>query len=224
MSGKGKTEKNNNEYKYILIGDTSVGKTTIFKKVTTGVFFEKNISTIGMDKRTIAFKDIEVDIKGKTQKEEFKIVLFDTAGQERYRAITKGYFQGSDIVYILYDITSKKTFNDVENWLDSIYQALSHWKDGHYMITLFGNKIDFVNNGEKPREVETEEAEQLCEEKDIIWGGEISVKDLSPEKLSDQLVKTWKIYVSKFGIKEQISEQKRLSGSQYVKKKKKTFC
>ena len=222
MSVKGKQK--NNEYKYILIGDTSVGKTTIFKKVTTGVFCEKNISTIGMDKRTVAFNNIEVDINGKTQKEDFKIVLFDTAGQERYRSITKGYFQGSDIVYILYDITSKKTFNDVETWLDSITQALSHWKDGHYIITLFGNKIDFVNSGEKPREVETEEAEQLCEERDIIWGGEISVKDLSPQELNAQFIKTWKIYVSKFGIKEQISEQKLKSGSQYVKRKKKSFC
>ena len=223
MNGKTKIEKNN-EYKYILIGDSSVGKTTIFKKVTTGVFFEKNISTIGIDKRTINFKDIEVDIKGKKQKEEFKIVLFDTAGQERYHSITKGYFQGSDVVYILYDITSKKTFKAVETWLESITEALSNWKQGHYLITLFGNKLDFVNSGEKPREVGTDEAEQLCDDKEIIWGGEISVKDLSQEELNEQFIKTWKIFISKFGIKEKISEQKHLAGSKYVKRKKKSFC
>ena len=92
----------NNDYKIILIGDSGVGKTSLFKKISNGIFTGKNISTIGMDKITIIFKDINVDIKGKEQKEDFNIMLYDTAGQERYRAITKNYFQGTDMVYMIY--------------------------------------------------------------------------------------------------------------------------
>ena len=223
MSGI-KNEKNN-DYKFILIGDSAVGKTSIFKKITTEIFSEKNISTIGMDKRTLYFKEIDVNIKGEAKKEDFNILLFDTAGQERYRAITKTYFQGSDGVIILYDITSKKTFLDVESWLDSLSEALSHWKNGNYVITLLGNKLDLVESGLKPREVEEEEAEKICNEKEIYWAGECSVKDFTTKELTDILITTWKNYVEKFGLKEVIKSQMKMKGMQYKKKTKKgSFC
>ncbi len=222
MSGK-KNEKNN-DYKFILIGDSAVGKTSIFKKLNTEVFSEKNISTIGIDKRTLYFKDIEVKIKDQTKKVDFNILLFDTAGQERYRAITKTYFQGSDGIIILYDITSKKTFLGVEAWLESITQTLSHWKTGHYVITLLGNKLDLVESDEKPREVQEEEAENICIEKEIFWAGECSVKSFTVQQLNDILIKTWKNYIEKFGIKEEITSQMKMSGTKYKKKKKAGFC
>ena len=156
-----KKHENNTQYKFILIGDSSVGKTSIFKKITTEIFSVKNISTIGMDKRTLNFKDIEVNINGENKKMDFDLILFDTAGQERYRSITKTYFQSSDGVIILYDITNKKTFEGVETWLDSLDQVLSTWKTNHYVVTLLGNKLDLVTNGEKSREVEEEEASKL---------------------------------------------------------------
>ena len=219
---KDKNNEKNNEYKFILIGDSSVGKTSIFKKITTEIFTEKNISTIGMDKRTLFFKDIEVNIKGETKKEDFKILLFDTAGQERYRAITKTYFQGSDGVIILYDITTKKTFLDVESWLESLTQTLSHWKNGNYVITLIGNKLDLVESNIKSREVEEEEAEKICNDKEIYWAGECSVKDFTPKELTDILITTWKNYVEKFGIKDKVKTQMKMKGMQYKKKTKKT--
>ena len=218
------TEKNN-EYKIILIGNSAVGKTSIFKKISSGTFTDRNISTIGMDKRTLSFKDIEIEINDQKLKEEFNIILYDTAGQERYRAITKNYFQGSDIVFILYDITSKKTFEDVESWLDSLSDTLSSWKTAKYLITLFGNKLDIVTSEEKPREVEEDEAEKLCEDKSIKWGGEISVKESSVEDLNEILLKAWREYVQKFGLKTEISSQNRMEGAKWVrKKKKKGFC
>jgi small GTP-binding protein len=220
-----KKNENNTQYKFILIGDSSVGKTSIFKKITTEIFSVKNISTIGMDKRTLNFKDIEVNINGENKKMDFDLILFDTAGQERYRSITKTYFQSSDGVIILYDITNKKTFEGVETWLESLDQVLSTWKTNHYVVTLLGNKLDLVTNGEKQREVEEEEASKLCSDKDIYWGGECSVKDFSVEELNDILITTWKNYVEKFGPKEAVTSQKRMSGSQYIKKPKKNhFC
>ena len=222
---KEKKNEKNIDYKFILIGDSAVGKTSIFKKITTEIFSEKNISTIGMDKRTLYFKDIEINIKGQNKKEDFNILLFDTAGEERYRAITKTYFQASDGVIILYDITNKKTFLDVETWLDSLTQTLSHWKNGSYVITLLGNKLDLVENGLKSREVEEEEAEKICSDKEIFWAGECSVKDFTPKELTNILINTWKNYVDKFGIKEEVKTQMKMKGMKYQKRqKKKSFC
>ena len=211
----------NNVYKIILLGDSGVGKTSLFKKVSNGNFTGKNISTIGMDKITIIFKDINVDIKGKEQKEDFNIMLYDTAGQERYRSITKNYFQGTDMVYMIYDITNKKTFDSVETWLESINDFLSSWEKGNYLITLFGNKVDLIVNDEKPREVEENEALKLCKDNNIIWGGEKSILNSSKEELTEIILNSWKGYVQKFGIKDEILLQNKMEGKQYIKKKKK---
>ena len=214
------TQKNN-DYKIILIGDSAVGKTSIFKKISSGTFSDRNISTIGMDKRTLNFKDIKVEINGKETTEDFNIILYDTAGQERYRAITKNYFHGSDIVFILYDITNRKSFDDVESWLESISEILSSWKTAQYSIILFGNKLDVVENEEKSREIEEEEANNLCNDKGIKWGGECSVKEHSVEKLTEMLINSWKEHVQKFGIKTEISSQNKMEGSKYINKRKK---
>ena len=192
------TQKNN-DYKIILIGDSAVGKTSIFKKISSGTFTDRNISTIGMDKRTLNFKDIEVEIEGKKHIEEFNIIL--------------------------YDITNRKSFDDVGSWLESLSDILSSWKTAKYSIILFGNKLDVVESGEKQREVEEDEADKLCEDKSIKWGGEISVKESSVEDLNEILLKAWRDYVQKFGLKTEISSQNRMEGAKWVrKKKKKGFC
>ena len=210
--------KRNNEYKVILVGDTSAQKTAIFKKLTSGTFTDKNISTIGVDRKILHFKDIEIDIKGEYQKEDFNIILYDTAGQERYRSITKSYFKNSDIVFIIYNICYRKTFDDVEIWLESINENLSSWKTEHYLITLLGNNI---NDDIDRREVAEEEAKQFCEDKDIMWGGEICVKNYSAEQSTEILLNSWKAYVKKFGLKDEISSTTKIECSKWTRKKKK---
>ena len=72
-------KQKNNDYKIILIGNSAVGKTSIFKKISSGSFTDRNISTIGMDKRTMSFKDIEVELNGKksTETASVEVVLSD---------------------------------------------------------------------------------------------------------------------------------------------------
>ena len=210
--------KRNNEYKAILVGDTSAQKTAIFKKLTSGTFTDKNISTIGVDRKILHFKDIEIDIKGEYQKEDFNIILYDTAGQERYRSITKSYFKNSDIVFIIYNICYRKTFDDVEIWLESINENLSSWKTEHYLITLLGNNIkDDIDR----REVEEEEAKQFCEDKGIMWGGEICIKNYSAEQSTEILLNSWKAYIKKFGLKDEISSTTKIECSKWTTRKKK---
>ena len=208
----------NNDYKVVLIGDSTANKTAIFKKLYSGTFNDKNISTIGMDRRTLSFKDIEVEIKGKKQKEDFNIMLYDTAGQERYRSIASSYFRGSDIIFIIYNICYRNSFDNIESWLESINEILSSWKTGHYLIILLGNNL---NDNDERREVDEEEAKKFCEDKDIMWGGEIYIKIISVEQLNEIVINAWKAYVQKFGIKDEISSIKKIESSKYKSKKKK---
>ena len=214
-------KQRNNDYRCVLIGDSGVGKNTLFQKLSSHNLCVKNISTIEMDRRTLNFKDIEIDINGKKQIEDFNLIIYDTAGQERYRSITKGYYRDSDIIFIIYDITNRKSFDDVESWLDSIIETLSSWKTEKYIITLLGNKLELVENNEKVRQIEEEEARKLCEDKGINWGGELSFIKLSSEELKEVLINSWKIFVKKFGTKPEITSITKLQGLKYVKKKKK---
>ena len=166
-------------YKMIIIGDSAVGKTCIFKKITTGTFSEKSISTIGMDRRTLSFT-----IKNKEGNDlEIEVQLWDTAGQERFRSITTSYYKSSQGLLLMYDITKRETFDNIENWLQNIKDSIG--AEEKYLIVLIGNKVDLVNADPDSRTVTNEEAENLCKQNNIFWGGECSAKDFTEEQLKD---------------------------------------
>lgn len=175
-------------YKMIIVGDSAVGKTCIFKKITSGDFSEKSISTIGVDRRTLNFtinsegKEIEIDVQ-----------LWDTAGQERFRSITSSYYKSSQGLLLMYDITRKETFDNIENWIKSIRDSLG--EEEKYLIVLIGNKVDLANEKPESREVTLEEAENICNEKKVYWGGECSAKDFTEKELNELFTKyTEEIY------------------------------
>ena len=181
-------------YKIILIGDSAVGKTCIFKKITTGVFNEKSISTIGMDRRTLNFtikdsegRDLDVEVQ-----------LWDTAGQERFRTITNNYYKSSQGLLLIYDITKKDTFNNVENWINNIKETLG--EEDKYLIVLIGNKVDLAEANPETREVSLDEAEEICKKDDIFWGGECSAKDFSEDKLKEIFTKYTQEIYKKVGV------------------------
>ena len=181
-------------YKIILIGDSAVGKTCIFKKITTGVFNEKSISTIGMDRRTLNFtikdsegRDLDVEVQ-----------LWDTAGQERFRTITNNYYKSSQGLLLIYDITKKDTFNNVENWINNVKETLG--EEDKYLIVLIGNKVDLAEANPETREVSLDEAEEICKKDDIFWGGECSAKDFSEEKLKEIFTKYTQEIYKKVGV------------------------
>ena len=178
----------------IIIGDSAVGKTCIFKKITSGTFTEKSISTIGMDRRTLSFtikneegNDVEIDVQ-----------LWDTAGQERFRSITTSYYKSSQGLLLMYDITRKETFDNLENWIISIKDSLG--EEEKYLIVLVGNKVDLANSNPETREVTTEDAENLCKEKNIYWGGECSAKDFTENELNDIFTKYTQEIYKKVGV------------------------
>ena len=130
-------------YKIILIGDSSVGKTCLFKKLTTGNYSEKNISTIGMDRKSISV-NIKIIENGSEVEKSFNIQLWDTAGQERFRSITKGYYKDSQGLLLLYDITNKETFENLDKWISGVRDSLGDEdKDNNKYIIILLATIAF---------------------------------------------------------------------------------
>ena len=170
------------EYKFILLGDSSVGKSSIFKRLLGNSFSKNQISTLGTEKAILNFDDLEID---KNTRQNIKIVLFDTAGQERYRAITKSYFRDSQGIVLIYSIVDEESFKHIEAWLDSIKDSLSDWKRSGYIVMLLGNKLDIAEENKEQRMILKEEAEKICSEQGIYWGGECSAKTFDQNKFKE---------------------------------------
>ena len=149
-----------------------------FRKIATGGFDEKNITTIGLEKKTLDFNLDVYNKEGKIENKNFCISLFDTAGQEKFRAVTRNYYKGSDGIFLIYDIDDKGSFESIESWIESVQDCLGKTSDSSYAMILIGNKLDLVEERIEERQVTEDEAKQMCEKYDMIWGGEQSIKNL----------------------------------------------
>ena len=203
------------EYKIILIGNSGVGKTSFFRKLSTGDFAETNIATIGVEK--ISF-DIKF-INNNNEPKKIDVSLFDTAGQEKFRALTRQYYKGTDGVLLLYDITDKRTFENVEMWVDSLNESIDSNKDSKYVVILIGNKKDLINVENFSRQVSEEEAKEICQKFNMKWGGECSTKDLS----KDELLKLFESYTKEIYDKvgEKTNKKQKIKNVDQHKRKKK---
>ena len=209
-------------YKIILSGKSSVGKTCLFKKLTTGKYSEKNISTIGIDRRSFPLK-VKVEENGEEIEKNFLIQLWDTAGQERFRSITKGYYKDSHGLLLMYDITNRESFDDLYKWITGVKESLGeedNINENKYIIILMGNKLDLANDG--ARKVETSDAEKLCQDNDIIWGGECSAKDFTIEELNEKFQEYTKELFKRIGYS--IARNTITANSDSKNKKEKSKC
>ena len=219
-------EKSSIEYKLVLLGDSAVGKTCLFKKITKGTFSEKNISTIGMDKKTF---QIEIDVsedKKPQQKKLITICLLDTAGQEKFHTITKTYLKAANGVILMYDLTNKESFNSIEEWVNSISEINGKVNDpdSEYLIFLLGNKLDLITNGEKKREVTTEEGQQKSENQGITWGGECSVKEFSTDQFNEMIKDYVKKLYNKIGEKKDDKQKSKRLDSYKPRRRVRSCC
>ena len=211
------------EYKFILLGDSSVGKSSIFKRLLGNSFSKNQISTLGTEKAILNFDDLEID---KNTRQNFKIVLFDTAGQERYRAITKSYFRDSQGIVLIYSIVDEESFKHIEAWLDSIKDSLSDWKRSGYIVMLLGNKLDIAEENKEQRMILKEEAVKICSEQGIYWGGECSAKTFDENKFKEIFEKFMKQIYLKLGndVKNINNNKSQISRKIQVYKKSQKGC
>ena len=146
----GEVESNNYDllYKIIIIGDTCVGKSNILTRYLKNEFKENSKSTVGVE---LGSKFLKVKGIGA------KVQIWDTAGQERYRSITSSYYKGSHGCFIVYDITSETSFDNVEKWYEQAQKEAS--KD--ISVILVGNKCDLENERKVPKEKGEEKAKSF---------------------------------------------------------------
>ena len=214
-------------YKFILLGNSGVWKTSIFRYLSTGVFSENNISTLGIEKKTLYYSyEIEEKEKNKNKikikkiMKDFTISLFDTAGQEKFRSITLNYYKLAEGILLLYDITDRASFDSVETWINQIKDAIGAKDGAKYVIILVGNKFDLVKEDESNRKVKEEEAQNACEKYNIIWGGEQSIKAIQFDELNKLFEKYVKIVYNYIG-ETNTGKQKEKKVENY---KKRTRC
>lgn len=122
-------EKINMKLKYLIVGDSGVGKTSIMMRYTHNEFHEEFLSTVGVDFKT---KKIE------TQDFIATINIWDTAGQERFRNITKTFYKGSHGIILVYSITDTISFEHIGSWISQI----SNNCDKKVDIIIIGCKSD----------------------------------------------------------------------------------
>jgi small GTP-binding protein len=135
------------DIKIITLGDSRVGKTSLIIKYIDNKFTGNFVTTMGFD-----IKNKQLTLKDGT---EAKLMLFDTAGQERFRSLAENYIKKAYGVLLVYDISERQSFLNIENWMQSIKEN----SDGLPTI-LIGNKSDLNDE----RKVSFEEGNQKAQE------------------------------------------------------------
>ena len=131
--------------KYIIIGDASVGKSNILLKYAHNQFKAEYQLTIGVE-----FGAKNIKIKDKI----YRIQIWDTAGQENFRSITRAYYKNSVCALVVYDITNRQSFENVKAWIEDCKSQ----SPSTILMALVGNKIDLDSS----RAVSTEEGEDFA--------------------------------------------------------------
>ncbi|XP_071763226.1 ras-related protein Rab-25b [Centroberyx gerrardi] len=148
----GSDEVYNFVFKVVLIGESGVGKSNLLSRFTKNEFNHDSRTTIGVE-----FSTRTVQLQGFT----IKAQIWDTAGLERYRAITSAYYRGAVGALLVYDITKHLTYESVERWLKELYDHA----DPHIVVMLVGNKTDLASE----RSVPIEEATDFAEKKGLLF-------------------------------------------------------
>ena len=163
------------EIKVILIGDTGVGKTNLINTCVGLEFEEGNRPTVSG-----SFVEKIIEIKGK----KYSLNLWDTAGQEAYRGVTKLFFKGAQIVVLVYDITNYESFKSLDEWINISQEII----DNYCIYGIVGNKNDLFLNFE----VKEEEARSFAEEKNFKF--KIVSAKTDPQRFSEFLIDLVKVY------------------------------
>lgn len=114
--------------KLVLIGDSGVGKTCLFQRFIDKKFTENSMPTLGVD-----YKIKSLPIEGRM----LKLMVWDTAGQEKYNSMQKNFYQASDGMMLVFSLTDKASFDHIEKWLERIY----HEAPKDLPIMLIGTPI-----------------------------------------------------------------------------------
>jgi len=139
-------EVNKYVFKFLLVGDSGVGKTSLVLRYADNAFSDAFVSTIGVD--------FKVRNSKASNKAEVTTQLWDTAGQERFRAVVSSYYRGAHGVVIVFDLTNRESFTNLKYWI----QNVAKYAEENTMTIIVGNKCDIAED----RQVSTDEAQQFA--------------------------------------------------------------
>ena len=182
-------------FKIVLIGDSGVGKTNILSRYINNEFSLATQSTVGVE-----FGSKIIKKNGKV----IKLQIWDTAGQERYKSITSAYYKGSRGAFVVYDITRKSTYDNIDKWIGELKTNGSE----DVLIMLVGNKSDL----EEKREVITEEVEKKAQEQKLAFCETSALNGKNVEYAFENLINE----ILKKVEKEKINEAKQLAESKAI--------
>ena len=146
------------KYKLIFLGDQNVGKSSILNRFLNDTFIEDYQATIGLDFQS---KNVKID------NQDIHLLLYDTAGQEKFRSLIPMYTRDANIILLVYDISNRDSFTNLTHWL----KDLTNVNMEEVILCIVANKIDLVDK----RVVTNEEGQKFADEHDFIFQ-EISAK------------------------------------------------
>ena len=143
------------EAKIVLLGDVSVGKTSIASRYCKNSFNEHHINTIGG-----AYQQQKVVLGNGSM---VKLHIWDTSGQERFRAMTNLYYRDAQVAILTYDITNESSFSSIEFWIQELKYKV---ENENMILCLVGNKCD-VNSNE--RKITTQKGKNFAQDNNMIF-------------------------------------------------------
>ena len=179
--------------KFLTLGDSKIGKTSILERYVNKTFKDNYLVTIGMDIRIkrLTINDNNIDIH-----------VTDTAGQERFRSISKMSYKRSDGILVGFALNDEKTFESVSYWIDQIYE--NKGKNSDVSVVLFGNKCD----DKEHIVVKEEEINKIKNQYNLQYFETSAKENINVKELFEHLIKITivnKGLLKNFGLKENAS-------------------
>mmetsp|Transcript_27802 Transcript_27802/g.38840 ORF Transcript_27802/g.38840 Transcript_27802/m.38840 type:complete len:193 (+) Transcript_27802:99-677(+) len=159
------------EVRLITIGDSATGKSSLILRYTKGMFQEERKATVGID-----LKIKSATVLGRPT----KVRVWDTAGQEQFRTITRNYYRGAQGVLLVYDITNKDSFKHVSKWIKDV----ENYAEPGVSVVLLGNKCDL----EDKRQVTRSEGQAIAQEYEVDFFETSALSGSSVEESFGSLV------------------------------------
>ena len=196
------------QFKLVLLGDSGVGKSSLLNRYMDEGFFPNQPCTINAD---FKIKSLTIDEFSSVQ-----ITIWDTCGQERYRSMTGRYFKGAHGIILMYDVADKRSFADLDIWLEEIKKNTIK---EDLSIILVGNKIDL-----KFRNIKTEDAKNFADKNNLLYCETSSKEGLNVNNAFEMITKEIINKQNNSNICEQSSNIKNIGGKEKKREKEITCC